>query len=745
MGSASSVEAQEDLCSAASSGNVTLVRGALDGGAVLNKVDKTGKSALMHAANAGCVDITDLLLSLGADVNKQGDDGRTALWYAVREGHIQAALRLLQAGANVNNTDTNGRTALALACTIFPPEYLELSAAGSMRDSAAISTGPLAMAELLFEAGALVNAVDKQGATPILTAAKHGHIHIFHRLKGWGADVNHVDNEKCTLLMYASECETTHAITKLLLDTGSSVNQRDSKGRTPLMHASRHGHDDNVRLLLDAGAPVDATDNLGWTALHYAIDKYAWTRWNMLTPAAPRILLNAGASANHLTNNGITPLARACGVGAKKELYGKFLVSMLKTPDLTVVAELLHAGVDVNHADQAGLTVLAHVVQFGYIGFDDEGLARSLLSWGATATHRTRAGVLQCVANSLADVAATRKNQPLLIAARHGEVANVRAALAAGADVNWRDDNEMTALMYATRYGQAEVVDVLVSSGADVNLLQGQRRHTALHHAIVQRNPMMVQKLLLAGADPRLSDRFGRQPLYVACQVVGNTGQYKAGGYLAEADTHVMVQYLLEAGADVNCSNGETNRMFALTQACWGGSAACVQMLLRACAHVNQADTSGYTPICAAVAASRLQHVEMLLAAGALVNAEPGAVSALLCASDPDICRLLIRAGADVNHADDKGYTALMKAVTNHRVSCIPVLLEHGASVELKNKAGLTAIALASDKDIVRGRLAKEMLALLKTTVSVPSNHDSIPVVVHDTEASAGSAAGADN
>ena len=47
------------------------------------------------------------------------------------------------------------------------------------------------------------------------------------------------------------------AVVKLRLEKGASLHDRDARGMTLLMHASRHGHTEVVHLLLGECAPVD--------------------------------------------------------------------------------------------------------------------------------------------------------------------------------------------------------------------------------------------------------------------------------------------------------------------------------------------------------------------------------------------------------------------------------------------------------------------------------------------------------
>jgi ankyrin repeat protein len=63
--------------------------------------------------------------------------------------------------------------------------------------------------------------------------------------------------------------------------------------------------------------------------------------------------------------------------------------------------------------------------------------------------------------------------------------------------------------------------------------------------------------------------------------------------------------------------------------------------------------------------------------------------------------RILLKAGANVNHQNKSGDTALMYAVRNAQFDIIPLLLDAGAKVDLKNAKGETALDLA--KSLKRG------------------------------------------
>ncbi len=103
-------------------------------------------------------------------------------------------------------------------------------------------------------------------------------------------------------------------------------------------------------------------------------------------------------------------------------------------------------------------------------------------------------------------------NRALLDAAKSGNVAGVRTALEAGADVDARNESHRTVLMLAALKGQAAVVKELMNRGADVNARDGDGM-TALMWAAFGGSPDVVQALLKRGADPSARSNRGETAL----------------------------------------------------------------------------------------------------------------------------------------------------------------------------------------------------------------------------------------
>ena len=96
-----------------------------------------------------------------------------------------------------------------------------------------------------------------------------------------------------------------------------------------------------------------------------------------------------------------------------------------------------------------------------------------------------------------------RNDRQLQKAAREGDIDKIKALLLKGADVNRKDENGLSPLMYASWGGYTEVARVLVDHGANVNA-QDNDGTTVLMHAERNFHTATIDYLLEAGAEKSL-------------------------------------------------------------------------------------------------------------------------------------------------------------------------------------------------------------------------------------------------
>lgn len=118
----------------------------------------------------------------------------------------------------------------------------------------------------------------------------------------------------------------------------------------------------------------------------------------------------------------------------------------------------------------------------------------------------------------------------------------IEALLKQGADVNAKDDNGESALLFAAKNGQTEMVQLLLIKGANVNL-KTPKRTTALMVAVYKCHKDVVEVLLAQGADVNSRNRSGETALRQAIKAKSKPNCKKVEMY------NQIIQLLKKHGA----------------------------------------------------------------------------------------------------------------------------------------------------------------------------------------------------
>ena len=255
-----------------------------------------------------------------------------------------------------------------------------------------------------------------------------------------------------------------------------------------------------------------------------------------------------------------------------------------------------------------------------------------------------------------------------------------------------------TPLISASAKGNYDLTQKLITAGASVNAVNFNGKST-LHHS---RNLKCTELLIRTEAKVNVKDNKGYTPLHLT----------------AEFGTIDCCLSLISAGADVNiaANNGET----PLIKAAHLAKVPDVEYLLYCGADVNVFDSHGHNALFYAAERGNTGILTLLLEAEADVNAvdsQKKQYSLLIVAckghdeyvrnlpqaridrnvTDVDDCNglraaarsnhetclnLLLEAGADVNIIDD-GHHALTTAASHGHDTCVSLLLEAGANVNI--------------------------------------------------------------
>jgi ankyrin repeat protein len=243
----SAIEVSLTLFSAVDKNCIDVATRLLDAGASVDARDRFGARPLSHAARFGHLPMVDLLLARGAPIDARNLAGATALFFAADGNHTPVAQRLIDRGADVNFAGRSNVTPV----------------------SAASYRGNDAIVESLLAHGANDRVPDQTGKTPIVYAAASARVDVVARLLKRDIDVNARYPNDLTLLMWASGPDESALepqailVVQQLLDAGARINDRDARGRTPLMIAAEGGHAGIANLLLARGADPSLQDKAG--------------------------------------------------------------------------------------------------------------------------------------------------------------------------------------------------------------------------------------------------------------------------------------------------------------------------------------------------------------------------------------------------------------------------------------------------------------------------------------------------
>ena len=685
--------------------NPAAVTTLLEAGAALTAANNGGATPLHLAAIHDATASLTLLLEAGADIDAGADIQGTPLlnalrgWRGPRGGDSEAAIdALLEAGADINAADSTGTTPLLASmglqrtlgwpATDLPLRLLALGADPNSRDTqgrtplykAAFTESP-AVIRALLDAGADPQALTNEGASPLHSAAESGGPEVIALLASTGVDPNRLtDSSHAPLHLAVWERRPSRFVVAwypdapwrlrafALLVAGADPNVRTAEGDTPL-HLLVSGYQPDTALvsgLVEAGADVTARNNRDETPLHVArAHKRLVAGLKLLELGAdPYALDSAGRIADPVCSWGPGPVAIDAW-------------DFLARSPVESVRGCLESGTSVDVRDEQGRTLLAGMVSTLGCCADFENVLSELLAAGADVNARDDSGRTPL---HLALGMARRLDASVLTGV-------TSAILGAGADPNARDLQGETLLHTAP----SSAVPLLASAGADPDS-RNNVGDTPLHVALRRGDQLKVVALLRHGADPTARDSQGNTADPVSCE------RWGGGPFLALADADVVVD-CFPSGADAPGADRATQLLFAVAGA--ARDATVIDLLLQAGADVNARNGSRYTPLHNAARTGTPGVVRALLAAGASVNAWATGFNtdygwswtplqlAAAYNPDPGVVAALVEAGAEL--AGDGTYP-LHLAAANPNPAIAQVLLDAGADVNALSGLGRTPL-----------------------------------------------------
>jgi len=427
-----------------------------------------------------------------------------------------------------------------------------------------------------------------------------------------------------------------------------------------------------LRALLARHEAVNVPQSDGTTALHWA------AHWNDVEAVA--LLLQAGADAKAVNLYGATPLSEAATLG-----------------NASIIEKLLKAGADPNTRTTAdGETVLMTAARAGNLE-----AVNILLGHGADVNAK------EGYKGQTALMWAAAEHHPEVVKAllEHGADWKIQSSfretkipkLSTASSISPISRGGLTAFLFAAREGDIETAKVMLDAGVDINQTDVDGT-SGLVVSIMNKKYTFAKFLLDRGADPNIADVKGRAALYAA--IDAHDEDWSALPMRKEMDplpNIELIRAILAHHANVNAR---------LTHNLPGRSGM---------DYGDVALDEGTTPFMRAARSGDTAAMRILLQAGAdpkLITKDGN--NALLFAAGIgyrdkqtqgteaqalEALKLCMDQGLDINQTNGKGETALHGAANRGSDVLVKFLVEHGAKLDAKSKAGFTPLDIAMGKD----------------------------------------------
>lgn len=363
-----------------------------------------------------------------------------------------------------------------------------------------------------------INEADENGVTPLMRACCNGMDDIVETLIKFGADVNAVDKDGNTALLYSVVCkyvpENILDIFQLLIQAGADINHKDSDGRSALFAASRRegGRFDIFEWLIEKGCDLNINAKDGSSPILAAARSGNVEVMKKLLSFEPSFDINAALDVGCQTalwvsvGDGHIDMVRylvsiGADVNSKEDKNNKndetgspvFLASNKR--NLEMCQLLVECGASIyDYYDEKNIfesifgniaPMIKKVVYNEALDLEVRDLCQFFIAQGA---------------DSNVDCKMMHNIKPVAMAATVGFAHTVRLFIEHGANVNYVKDG-LSLLIYACFSGSTETAKVLVELGANIEYRAADSGRTAFLISCQHGSLELVKYLYEKGAN----------------------------------------------------------------------------------------------------------------------------------------------------------------------------------------------------------------------------------------------------
>ena len=391
--------------------------------------------------------------------------------------------------------------------------------------------------------------VNKDLDEPLRNATEHGNTNAVKYLVQFGAQVNMVDTKGASPLLLA--CKENHLdIVGILLENAANINIETDQKETPLTVSCKCGHLQIVNALLSSipSPDLNKQNKDGKTALEVAVDNHHSATTMALVKKGARIPFK------HASYRDTQFLQKLCSVGDVDlvKMYlgdvnegvglprrSKRIVSKRKKMKLN--EQLLNVVIRAEN-----IPLLQLLLTSDKVHTEKETLVYTLKYACMTGSVDIVKMIIQHDNGNIWDSIRTKNESHLYVAIRYENAAVVSLLIASGCapdeecpiSASFRskdilclllqyDNSEVSlnaTLMTVCKEGHQTAefcARQLLDKSASVNYqdMEDPDQLTVLLAAILKQSTSLATLLLERGADPNLTDKKGRSPLFIACDL----------------------------------------------------------------------------------------------------------------------------------------------------------------------------------------------------------------------------------
>uniref|UniRef100_A0A8C3TDE1 Ankyrin repeat domain 17 n=1 Tax=Chelydra serpentina TaxID=8475 RepID=A0A8C3TDE1_CHESE len=758
------------LTYACAGGYVDVVKVLLESGASIEDHNENGHTPLMEAGSAGHVEVARVLLENGAGINTHSNEFKeSALTLACYKGHLEMVRFLLEAGADQEHKTDEMHTALMEACMPVGAVGMALAGAGSTRRPAALIAPrghrDVPAASRFREwhgatAGRQPEHESEGGRTPLMKAARAGHVCTVQFLISKGANVNRTTaNNDHTVLSLA--CAGGHlAVVELLLAHGADPTHRLKDGSTMLIEAAKGGHTSVVCYLLDypnnlLSAP--APDATQLTPPSHDLNRAPRVPVQALPmvvpPQEPDKPPANVATTLPIRNKAASKQKSSSHLPANNQDVQGYITN--QSPEsiveeaqgkLTELEQRIKEAIEKNAQLQS--LELAHADQLTKEKIEELNKTREeqiqkkqkILEELQKVERELQLKTQQQLKKQYLEVKAQRiqlqqqqqqqscQHLGLLTPVGVGEQLSEGdyARLQQVDPILLKDDPQQTSAQMGFApiqpLAMPQALPLATGSlppGSIANLTElqgvlvgqpvlGQAQLAGLGQGILTETQ---QGLMVASPAQTLNDTLDDIMAAVSgrASAMSNTPTHSIATSVSQPQTPAPSPIIspsamlpIYPAIDIDAQT-ESNHDTALTLACAGGHEELVQTLLERGANIEHRDKKGFTPLILAATAGHVGVVEILLDNGADIEAQSERTKdtplSLACSGGrQEVVELLLARGANKEHRNVSDYTPLSLAASGGYVNIIKILLNAGAEINSRtgSKLGISPLMLAA-------------------------------------------------